>query len=852
MKRFALLVVGLLVMTSMLLSACQPQTQVVTQEVVVRETVVEEVITTVEVEVEVTPEVVRSDRTGAWLDTIVVVEEPSADAAVSRLETGDIDVYAFTVSNADVANRVASSPALRFERSYGSYNEITFNPAGPVLDNGQFNPFHFPKIREAMNYALDRNYIAQEIMRGLGVPRWTPFNTASTDYARLAAVAREIELKYAYDLDKAREMITEEMEANGATLEGGVWTYEGTPVEIIGLIRTEDERRIIGDYVATQLEDLGFTVVRDYKTAAEASPCWTGSDPMGGCFSYYTGGWITTSVPRDLGDNFDFFYTPRGIPWPLWQAYTPTEEFDRLAEELLNRDFDNLEERTAKMARALELAMEDSVRVWLVDRSAIAPMRAEVRVAADLYGSISGSRLWPYTLRRVGEEGGSMTVAMPSILTEPWNPLGGSNWVYDQMLIRGIGEYATNTDPFTGLMWPQRIERAEVVVEEGLPVGKTLDWVDLSFAPTIQVPEDAWADWDAETQTFITVGERFPEGVTAARKSVVYYPADLYDTVKWHDGSNFSVGDIILNMILTFDRGKEASPVFDQSQVGVVNSFLSAFKGVKIVSTDPLVIETYSDLWELDAEMNVSLWWPFYNFGQGSWHMLALGLKAEEDGEATFTSAKATELEVDRLNYISGPTLDIMAAKLAEATEESWIPYAPTLGQFVSEDEIADRYAKIAEWKRTRGHFYIGTGAYYLERAFPVEGTVVLRRFLDYPDMADKWERFSAPAIAVVEVDGDDRVTIGSEAVFDVFVTFQDAPYAVDDIDNVQYLVFDATGALAFTGQAEPVEDGLWEVVLSGDQTRGLAEGATRLEVVVVSKRVAVPSFDSFQFVTVP
>jgi hypothetical protein len=41
------------------------------------------------------PEVEVVDRTGTWVDTVVVVEEPSDAAAINRLEVGDIDVYAF-------------------------------------------------------------------------------------------------------------------------------------------------------------------------------------------------------------------------------------------------------------------------------------------------------------------------------------------------------------------------------------------------------------------------------------------------------------------------------------------------------------------------------------------------------------------------------------------------------------------------------------------------------------------------------------------------------------------------------------------------------------------------------------
>lgn len=853
MKRISLLVVGLLVIASMVLSACQTGTQVVTQ------VVTEEVIRTVEVEVEktvevqVTPEPTRIDRDGSWLDTIVVVEEPNADAAVTRLQNKDIDLYAFTVSNAEIAAKVAASPELRSERSFGSYNELTFNPVGPVFEGtGKLNPFSVPAVREAMNYLVDRNYIVQEIMKGLAAPRYTPFNGASSDYARLAEIARKVELKYAYDKEKARELIGAEMEKLGATLVDGKWQYEGAPVEIIVLIRTEDERRLVGDYVATQLEDIGFTAIRDYKTAAEASPIWIRGNPGDGLFHIYTGGWITTAVPRDLGDNFSFFYTNRGLASPLWQAYTPSEEFDKVALDLENRAYTSIEQRTELMGKALELAMQDSVRVWLVDRAAITPMRAEVKVASDLYGSVYGSQLWAYTIRREGEVGGSMTIAMPSILTEPWNALNGSNWIYDQMIIRGTGEYGLVFDPFTGLQYPNKVEKAEVVVQEGLPVGKTLDWLTLDFAPSIEVPADAWADWNAETQTFITVGEKYPDGVTALRKSTVYYPANLYETVKWHDGSNFSAGDVVLSMILTFDRGKPESPYYDESVAPALESFLSSFKAVKIVSTQPLVIETYSDLWNLDAELNVDSWWPFYAQGQAAWHALAIGLKADGSGEAAFSPAKADANAIEYLSYIAGPTIQILKAKLDEASAEGFVPYAPTLGEFVSADEAAARYANLAEWFRVRGHFWVGTNVFYLERAFPVEGTVIMKRFNDYADPADKWLRFSAPAIAEVEVDGDDRVTIGAPASFDVFVDFEGAPYAVADIDNVKFLLFDATGELVQVGQAEAVEDGLFQINLTADDTGKLPEGATRLEVVVVSKRVAVPSFGSFQFVTAP
>ena len=109
---------------------------------------------------------------------------------------------------------------------------------------------------------------------------------------------------------------------------------------------------------------------------------------------------------------------------------------------------------------------------------------------------------------------------------------------------------------------------------------------------------------------------------------------------------------------------------------------------------------------------------------------------------------------------------------------------------------------------------------------------------------------FAEPKIAEAEVDGEGRVTIGSEAIFDVFVTFHGEAYPAEELAQVKYLLFDATGALVTVGEAEAVADGQYMVTLSAEDTAKLAEGSNKLEVVVVSKLVSIPTFTSFQFVT--
>ncbi len=742
--------------------------------------------------------------------------------------------------------------------SYGSLNSLIFNPVGPTFSGtGNLNPFSDRKIREAVNWLLDRQYIAEEIMGGMAVPKWLPVVSAFPDYSRYVDIARSIEAKYAYNPETAKAQITTEMEGLGAKLVDGKWQYNGEPVELIFLIRTEDERRDIGDYVAGQLESVGFTVVRDYKTSAEAAPIYNQGDPNLGKWHLYTAGWVNNWVERDSSNNFDAYYTPRGQPTNLWAALKPSPEFDKLADRINRADYKTMDERRELFKQGFELAMQDSAEVFLVDRRSFTARAKNVETSYDLASAVAGSSIWPYTLRRKGEIGGAMTIAEPSILTEPWNPIAGTNWLYDASIYRATADQGVMPDPHTGLRLPHRVDSAVVTVKEGLPVNQTLDWCKLEFAPQITVPADAWIDWDGANQKFITVGEKYPNGVTANVRVRTTFQKGLKD-LKWHDGSKFSVADIVMAIIMNMDPGKKDSALYDESQAPAVESLLAHHKGTRIVSTDPIVVEFYSDQIQLDAELIVgnnymfATWFPYYTYGPGAWHNIAVGVLAETAKEAAFSSDKADNLKVDQMSFIAGPTLEILKKHMDKAAAENYIPFKNVLGQFISADEAKARWANLESWYKRKGHIWLGTGPYYLEKAFPVEGTVILKHNPDYPDPANRYERFGTPKIADVELDGPGRVAANTEAKFDVLVTFNGQPYLKSDVAEVKYLVFDAKGAVAAAGVATPIEDGQWQIVLPADVTGKLEAGSNRLEVAVISKLVSLPGMAAQEFVSTP
>ena len=852
---------SLLMVAVMMLGACAPATQQMTEEPVAPEQPA--AAPTAEPAMTEEPAAPMTDRRGGWLDEIDV-SVVAGDSAISQLQAGAIDLYSYGLAS-DVYPAIKEA-GLSYSQSYGGSYSIMLNPA-VFTDTNVLNPFSNRKIREALNWLIDRDYINQEIYAGGSLAKFFAITTQLVEYTNLIDTARALESKYAYNFDKAKEVITEEMTGMGATLGAdGKWQYNGEPIVLAFLIRSDGDgtRKPMGDYVSNQLEEVGFTIDRQYKTSSEAAPIWIGSNAADGQWNLYTGGWLPAGLTRDEKGQFQQMYLNSSV-----QAIEPfisnvsDPEFQKLGDDLNQGNFATLKERQEMMAKALELSLQDSLQVWTIEQVQYSPYNNNVQVTYDLGAGVEGTYMGAYNWRFKEQEGGTLKIGTADLFTEPWNSIAGSNWVWDSNVMRAttqgtsliVGGGGLMGDPYTGLAWPQRIESAELTYKKGLPIAQSLDWLSVQTADQIDVPTDAWVDWDATTQTFITVGDKFPEGATANTKSVVTYPADLFDTVKWHDGSPLSAGDFVMSIIELFDRAKPESAVYDESYVPSFESVLVGLKGIRITSTDPLVIEYYSDLYSGDVELNIVPFWPLSPTGlsgENSWPILAISNLAEANGELAYSSDKSDLEQIERTSWVGGPSMEILAKYLDQAAAESYIPYEPTLGQYVTQEEAAARYANFQSWYNDHGHFWVGTGPYYLDKVFTTEKSLVLKNNNDFVDKADRWAAFSEPKLASIQLDGPAQVKAGEEAVFDATVTFKDQPYAQADIQQVKYILYDATSAVVEIGQANFVDEGQYQVTLSAETTTKLPTGSARLEVAVVPVPVAIPAFTSIDFVAIP
>ncbi len=736
----------------------------------------------------------QEQRMGAWVDEVIIRAEPDAWQAVDEIGLGELDVYANPLTDVAIYDHVVTHPGIWYKSSIGSFNTLRINPYGPEFDTGMVNPFHlfdFPEgvrtMNEVLHKFIDRAHIAINIMGGLGWPRYTSQHTQLPDYDRYYdgtliepdASISALEHEYRYDETEGPIWLNDTMAAINDLTDGEItgnaedgWLYNDDPIPMVIAIRSDDPiRDAIGDYVVAQLQKMGFdaTPFKGDMAATLSGLANVEAEITGGGWTMYTGGWVSTVLTRDSGYWFTYFHTnfwAGGIP-AFAHLDVPGDYYDA-AFDLAFLNFGSLEERDSLYEICLPSHMKYGM-FYLVDCWGLSPLSTDVDLAVDRAGSVFGSWMWALTAHFRDSEGdpevgGTLRVGMHDLLVEPWNPIAGSNTIYDMFPIRATGDTGTHPDTRDGLRWAGRIERAEVTTKTGLPVLVTNPWVEHFEADTISAPPDAWRYWDPVTQEPRTVQDALdnheePWGLDSAevkRYSVAYYPEEIWDH-PLHDDSTLSFADFLYRWILTYDRGQEESAIHDPAAEFVLGGTRSDLIGTRFTVGEPeddfgLKVEVWSHNWEMDAERMVTDWYPNYAQGNGFWHTIALAILEERDGSMAFGEVKGGGTTHGWTNFIHGTGMLGALDSRLDATmglasyEDASLPYygfivdqyaARGLEDF--DTEIGSRMENLREWVDARGHFWVGSGPYMLKTVSPQHQTVVLDRFAEYPDPADRW-----------------------------------------------------------------------------------------------------------------
>jgi len=823
-------------------------------------------------------------RQGSFLDSVTYITVTDQVDGIERTLAGDITMHGYQVTGGNV--QLLDQNNIPYNRAYSGYRGLLYNPVEYSTD-GRFNPLADKVIRVAAQKLCDKELWASEFLLDNAMPMYSAILPTAATYPSIIVETTKTKIAFAFDEELGLQMIGDRMlELGGVKNAAGNWTIANSVtdmmevVEVIGTIRLSDERHEMGDYFCDQLEKAGFTTRRIYGSGGDLYNYWGLSLPSDLTWNFYTEGWGSSGISLTSASTWGQMYTDQvraDMPYATmdeaWCDAQFGEGFYDAARKIYTGDYGSAEERLDLFRLCEERMRENPTHVWAWN-NASAYMQPEGTAGIhDLAAGNGYHRFVTHALRFVDDDGapilgGDMVIANQEFLVNAINPIDGSNWTYDFMFMRPTQDTPIYSHPHTGIPIPHMVETAAVVAVTGKPViidSTTVEdgWCTLEFADSIEVPGDAWGDFDAVNQVFIPISAVYPGGVTdCSSKVTLTYPSWLLDgTVKWHDGSPLTLGDLVCGFIIgmRLDVAKPESEIYDEYAVSDYTTNMSTFRGLKILSEDPLVVEVYDSAISLYAETiaqnQALLLWP--NAMSGSytpaWHQFAIGYLTDAAGLGAFGSSKATDLGVDWINYVAGPQLELLRGNVATAKADGFLPYAPTLSAYVTADEVAARYTRLAAFEATNGHFWIGTGPMYLAQVDALAGITVLRNNADYFYEAGHYvgrgfDEVAIPDVAVSKY--DETVYVGVPAYFEVDITLAGEAYAAENIKEVIYLLIDAEGNIAEDGKGTVVGDGKATVTI--ENTLGLPAGANRLEIVVVVKTVVLPGTTQVSFTTLP
>jgi len=786
---------------------------------------------------------------GAYIDEAVFFEQPVAATALQQVSAGtEMQIYMFNLRNLADKQAALADPNIWTVQTPGSVNDLFINPvqfSNPQPGVSTYNIFVHQEIRRAMNWLVDRDFIIEQIYGGFGIPYISPWHSKMPEYAREAVFFQGLDKQYSYNPVLAKDTIFDALSGiPGMSFQAdGKWYYQGLPLTVRFVIRIEDTRLDIGNYISDQIETLGITVNRDLKPGTAAFNCVYFGDPTGGCWSLYTEGFAFTALVAWQDDWIAGFYQQFSGE-TIWDFYTPPATLVDVSNRLLNSQYLDLAERQALIRQGSALATEDGVRVWLVAENAVFIFNKGLTGAVyDLMGGPWG--LFTTRTARYAATGGSVKIGQPLHFNSQWNPVRGFTWLYDATQLRAFADSGITRHPHTGN--PLGV-RNQFTVETAGPSG------------TLDLPANAQT-WDTATSAWVNV----PAGAKAVSKVTCDCTFG-----KWHDGSEMSMDDklVVISHFFRLQNGGAINPYtgapYPTGDLGAIdlrgdspgiNFWMGLFKGLRVVDAD--TIEIWLDYWHVESDeiAAVASIWP-----TEPWTVWELMAKTVLDNEARYDAGSIAAGNCPGgcvlLDMGRGATIGLMNTDVTTLRTANQIPAG--FSGIITTAEATTDWAAIDTFRQARGHFYVSNGPFYLDRIDAAAKQTTMKRFVDYPFAADKWDSILTPRVPQVTV-GDvttpganpGEVVPGLPSTIQIRAAIGGQPYARVALD---YLVTNpATGQLVTSGKPTATATaGTWEVSFSREQTSALLPGTYEIQVIGVGEEAAIPTTTTKTFVTIP
>jgi peptide/nickel transport system substrate-binding protein len=732
------------------------------------------------------------------------------NVAIEEIKSGNLDTYFFRIP-LDLVSDIKNDISINlFDKIGGSFG-ILFNPA-PSSNNDTINPFEFRDIRYAINFLINRNFISNEILHGYGIPMYDPFGLFSPDYPVVMDTVES--LGFHYDPDYASKQIKKTLLAHGAKLKDDKWYFKDKPIKLKVLIRSDDlQRKVLGELVSSELEKLGFTIIKDYSDLNKAVTLTQGSDPQKFLWHVYTEAFAgSTSFIKYNDAIVAQMYAPWYANMPgnqnpgFWQYHNST--LDKITQKLVFSNFSSENERNNLLNDATRMGIEESVRIFLVKN--IDPYAASSSIMG-LVNDFGAGITSKYSLMNAkSERGDSLKVGVKQIYQGAWNNIGGFSDAYSINIYSNIADSPTLRHPFTG----------EVISMRNQILNST------SNGPDERIPiHPDTIIWNSKLGWV-------PVEKNSTSLSKVTYKI-LYS--KWHNGIPMDKSDLLYSLYFMYEWGTNSGAsdlTVDPEYTSRVELGLPYFKGIRFIPEHDDIVESYLDQWHYDNKeiaASAGVW------AQEPWEITAACERLVLSNDLSFSKSQSTTKNAEWLSLIIPEHANLIKKELVKMKNENFIP--PPLKSIVSLKEAKNRYEASINWIEKHHHALISNGEFYLDSYNPSGRIIDIKLFNDssYPFERDYWSNFQNPkSIQVKSINFPKFIKIGEEKIFEFQILVNSVPMTTKTSSSIkaEFFLTGYNGNIISHGKALPIYNklGYFEISLPKEDTEKIPLGPVTLK----------------------
>jgi len=265
------------------------------------------------------------------IDTIIVKPITEAGARLMALEAGEVD-FVYHVPPADIP-RLEKNPNIQM--IYGIPTRAMHAPL-----NTKWGPLKDKRVRQALNYAVDKVTMNERLFKGRAQIMDAPINDRSFGYYKVGP--------YPYDPAKAKQLLKDAGYADG---------FEVT-------IRYGKGRWLMGDEVVEALQSYLAAVGVKAKVEALEWAAYRAKESLplektDAQISFGGLGGVTLDADRSLNELTKAAWPPNGLEGMFYE----NSRFDELFQKA--RSTVDSEARKAYYKEAMEIAWEDAPRIFL-------------------------------------------------------------------------------------------------------------------------------------------------------------------------------------------------------------------------------------------------------------------------------------------------------------------------------------------------------------------------------------------------------------------------------------------------------------------------------------------------------